>query len=633
MFADVWFEIPIARKGRRSNQESAVHFNTSLPGGCCSKLIHVAKLPGMRFPRFLLVLTALVAARAQIANPPTIRTTSQLVLVDVTVTDAHGSTVHGLKAADFHVLENGAAQTITHFEEHATSTGAPTAEAAEAPQLPPNVYTNFTAVPSNAPLNILLVDSLNTGLDKQANLVRQLTGFIEHLDAGSNFAVFELSSRLRMLQGFTADRKLLLDAIAKAAIQKSPALHEVTDAGLGEEVRLPSDQGEFAAQLHATDAMQAAQQDRLRVVMTLQAMNQLARYLGGIPGRKNLLWYAGSFPLNPLPSTLTGLTYNSAGAFQDKIRQLVNLMARSEVVVYPIGANGVATNPTMEASGDKYALNVQEPRLDSGIFTNQVMDSEDTAQRIAAATGGKAYLNFNDLGQATTRALKAGADYYNIAYTPSGGQDTGGYRKIEVRMSSGGYTLNYRDGYYAEPSAAAAASKPAKTKDRAQDAAANIDFLHSDMRHGAPEPTEILFKVILVASEEQSKNLAAGNVATPKCKPPYRLVTAAYAADPGDIIMPRGLNGSREVALEFAAVVYDKDGAAEVEQSNTVHVFVKPDGYEQFLKEGVRFQQQIAVPARGDYFVRVGIHDLIGDKAGAVEVPAASIAAAGEPSR
>lgn len=33
-----------------------------------------------------------------------------------------------------------------------------------------------------------------------------------------------------------------------------------------------------------------------RVRTTIQALQQLARYLGGIPGRKNLVWFSGSFP-------------------------------------------------------------------------------------------------------------------------------------------------------------------------------------------------------------------------------------------------------------------------------------------------------------------------------------------------
>jgi hypothetical protein len=327
------------------------------------------------------------------------------------------------------------------------------------------------------------------------------------------------------------------------------------------------------------------------------------------------------------------IDYDPTSGFAKKVHETVNLLARSEVAVYPIGANGVETTPMGDASAAKYSLNVQEPKIDNGIFEVRLADSEETMKRIAGATGGKAFLESNDLGQATARALKDGADYYEIAYAP-GGEADGGYRKIEVRVSAGAYSLSYRDGYYAEPLAPAApqpvkSTPPGKPESAMDDAAARIDFLHRDMQHGAPDPTQILFKVILVASGEQSKDLPKGNIASTKCKPPYRVVTAAYAANPGDVTMPPGPNGSREVALQFVVLVFDADGKAEVSQADTVHVFVKPGGYEQFLKEGIRIQQQIAVPAKGDHFVRVGIHDLIGDKAGAIEVPAASIAVAG----
>jgi hypothetical protein len=57
-----------------------------------------------------------------------------------------------------------------------------------------------------------------------------------------------------------------------------------------------------------------------------------------------------------------------------------------------------------------------------------------------------------------------------------------------------------------------------------------------------------------------------------------------------------------------------------------VNVFAKPAAIEQFLREGIRYQQQIAGPAKGEYYQRVGIHDLIADKVGALEMPVASIA-------
>lgn len=57
-----------------------------------------------------------------------------------------------------------------------------------------------------------------------------------------------------------------------------------------------------------------------------------------------------------------------------------------------------------------------------------------------------------------------------------------------------------------------------------------------------------------------------------------------------------------------------------------MNVFAKPEAIQQFIKEGIRYQQQIAFPTKGEFYLRVGIHDRIGDKAGTIEFPVASIA-------
>ena len=39
-----------------------------------------------------------------------------------------------------------------------------------------------------------------------------------------------------------------------------------------------------------------------RMMVTVDAFAQLARYLSGIPGRKNLVWLSGSFTLGTAPA-------------------------------------------------------------------------------------------------------------------------------------------------------------------------------------------------------------------------------------------------------------------------------------------------------------------------------------------
>ncbi len=52
-----------------------------------------------------------------------------------------------------------------------------------------------------------------------------------------------------------------------------------------------------AAALQEFQQETASSQTDTRIQITLEAMQQLARYLQGIPGRKNVIWFSGSFPL------------------------------------------------------------------------------------------------------------------------------------------------------------------------------------------------------------------------------------------------------------------------------------------------------------------------------------------------
>jgi hypothetical protein len=257
-------------------------------------------------------------------------------------------------------------------------------------------------------------------------------------------------------------------------------------------------------------------------------------------------------------------------------------------------------------------------------LSTQLSDDRDTMERMAKATGGKTYIDVNDLGQAVDRVLVAGSSYYTLTYNPNDKREDGSYRKITVRLASGNYRLGHRDGYYADDPAPK--PKTSRKDPKAMDQAPSRDVMYAAMQRGAPAPSEIIFKAMVVSSGATSDKVAEGNRASVKSKPPYRLLTLAYAANPGDIAMPECPDGRRQVALAFVALVYDREGQLFTRQWNPVNVYAKPAAIEQFLKEGVRFQQQIAVPAKGEHYLRLGIHDMIGGKVGAVEIPVASIA-------
>jgi hypothetical protein len=52
---------------------------------------------------------------------------------------------------------------------------------------------------------------------------------------------------------------------------------------------------------------------------------------------------------------------------------------------------------------------------------------------------------------------------------------------------------------------------------------------------------------------------------------------------------------------------------------------MKPDQYTAMLKAGLNYYQQISVPTRGEYNLRIAIHDQLGDRIGSLELPVRSL--------
>ena len=133
----------------------------------------------------------------------TIKSSTRLVLLDALVTDNTGHPVHGLKAQDFTVLEDGKPQQIRGFEERGPQiqpTGTPVTL-----NLPANTYTNYVPEQEPGAVNILLFDSLNTDRQSLVKARKELLLYLSKLPAGSRVALYTLDSELHLVHGFTED--------------------------------------------------------------------------------------------------------------------------------------------------------------------------------------------------------------------------------------------------------------------------------------------------------------------------------------------------------------------------------------------------------------------------------------------
>jgi hypothetical protein len=147
------------------------------------------------------------------------------------------------------------------------------------------------------------------------------------------------------------------------------------------------------------------------------------------------------------------------------------------------------------------------------------------------------------------------------------------------------------------------------------------------MLRGSLQPTEILFHVGVTPVAGTDAILPPGSNPDPKSmKPPYRHLTLNYNIDISKIQFDAFTDGSYHGQFEYAAVVYDNSDGTVVNSSVMSAKPNVPMGvYQSMLDTGANLRQEIAIPAKGDYILRIGVHDLTTDHVGAIEIPVSSI--------
>ncbi len=317
--------------------------------------------------------------------PYTFQANTHVVLTDVTVTDAKGNPVHGLPQSAFHIFDNKRPQALASFEEHAGIPGATIL-----PVSTPGLYSNGYLLHLPPVLNIVVIDLAEIDMPEQMYLNYELTKFLnEQPDEGQPLAIFlRADSGCFLVQNFTSDRKLLLDALHKA-IPRFPPLNRE----------------------YLTDF------DMLR---------EIATTLSRLPGRKNVLWFSGGTSRFLIPNAVP---LQSDAAY----RELYDELDQERIAIYPIDARGLMVILQPEAL---LALAEQH------IAMNQV----------AQATGGQAFYDNNGLKQATEHFLDSDTSFYTLTYSPRDLHFNNKWHKIRVVVDGGSYHLSYRSGYFADGS-------------------------------------------------------------------------------------------------------------------------------------------------------------------------------------
>jgi hypothetical protein len=357
-----------------------------------------------------------------------------------------------------------------------------------------------------------------------------------------------------------------------------------------------------------------------RVRMTHDALRRLARYLSAIPGRKNLIWFSGSFPIALDPNDQLIDPLKAARSYGDELRETSDLLTAARVAVYPVDARGIMTQTSADASY-RPAPNVAFGRInlpvaakDDSTLQQHTESEHASMERIADATGGKAYTNTNDLKKAVEKAVENGSSYYTIGYVPPANPSDGQFRRIQIRLESGGYALAYRKGYYAVPANQIDAGNRGATS-----------LLAAAALHGAPPATQVLFKARVVDATDPSlqgirlPEGPAGEMAA-TLKEPVRRYIAEVTVDPSSIAFDTLPDDRRQVNLEFAMVGFDAAGKRVNYLGRSVALQLDPAQYAQIMANGIRVRMALDLPS-SEGFLRIAVQDLAAGRAGSLEIP------------
>lgn len=333
------------------------------------------------------------------------------MVLDVVVLDQRGNTVSNLDQSKFTVTEDGVQQRIRSFE---------TPEAHATPLIDgKKILVNSTADltrTGSAPVNVLVIDELNTQFSQIANAKQSLQRFLEKQpDVLPNPTLFVASgnSRIVVLHDFTQSKADLLASVSQHVTQP-----------------------DFDALVNMLDGGKTGSQHGF--TRTLGALAELASSLRGIPAHKNVIWVGTGY------SNAYDLTAASP-LDRDKISAAVRLvtdrMLQSRMSLSTLDPAGAVAqvsedlNAEIDAQGQTSADFNGEPSL--------------SFDDLATSTGGRVVHGRNDLDRIVSRLTASSSQYYTLSYAPKNhSEDPLAFRHIHVALSDPSLHAVTRSGYY-----------------------------------------------------------------------------------------------------------------------------------------------------------------------------------------
>ena len=417
---------------------------------------------------------AMKASGAETANAPAlspgaagdvaIQVNVRQVLVPVVVTDKQGHHITGLKQADFKVFEDGVEQTITAFTSERADVSTPVIPGAE-----PNQTGTPPATPLPKPLAtrrayVICLDMMHTSFGNFVHVREALQTLFQQEQAGdSQYVIISLGKTMQIVQNTTADPAKVLETLGgsnfRNSFQQSSSQFEISRfEGDLQEVRSACDGHDSTCEIRKKglppQARELAEHERFKTAEFLAQFRSVVEQLARGNGRNTLVLISDGFLMSP-----GEISYGLLEAYfpefrsmekiermQDAMDPIFKLAVKGNVPIYTIDSRGLYTLPSFDVSR---TVNASVANQVDRAVNARATDEGQTLSEIAAATGGTAFQNSNDLLTGLKRAFADGREYYMLAYVPSNEAQDAKFRKIEVKVRDNKAVVNAKRGYWA----------------------------------------------------------------------------------------------------------------------------------------------------------------------------------------
>ncbi|MGB8844728.1 MAG: VWA domain-containing protein, partial [Terracidiphilus sp.] len=368
----------------------------------------------------------------------TLKVQSNLVVEAVEVKDKQGKFVHGLTAKDFVLTEDGVPQTIKYCEHQDLSETAK-------PLPPMDPSTENVTVYNRLARESIAPESMDNERYKNRRLLSLYFDMsalppadqMRALDAAQKFVRTQMTTAdmvsimrydggsVDILQDFTDDRNRLLSILETLVVGEGQGMADTTDDASSADTGAAFGQDDSEFNVFNTDRQ-------------LAALQTATHMLGQVNGKKSLLYFASGMRLNGIDN-------------QAQMHATADEAIRDGVSIWTIDARGlVAGAPMGDASQGSPGGQSMYTGASAQAVTTNFQQSQDTLYALAGDTGGKAFLDNNDLSRGIVQAQESISDYYIIGYYTTNTDPNGKFRRIRISLANNQEAkLDYRQGYYA----------------------------------------------------------------------------------------------------------------------------------------------------------------------------------------